>query len=374
LLRVAVAQLTMLKPREFWRYRQMEIRMIRKYSVLVGLTVICLLTVSTCLAEELNVDAQQATPTQQRPPAPPPEQQKQRKIEGSMVGYIDNAIIGSHVRMRIESAWHAQHPDRAEFFYAKCGCYRGLAGSPAFDPNAPGPRPGVITDLNYQQLYFEGEYAPISRVSAFAEVPIRWLRPQSFVPGTGSFGNQAGLSDVRAGVKVGVLNKESSALTVQFKGYFPTGDASQGLGVNHGSIEPAVLFYQKAGRFAVESQFSYWHPTSSSAGVATASNPNPPDFAGNVVSYGIGPSFEVYSGDRVRLAPVVELVGWRILDGFQTVISGNNDVSGTNIVNLKMGARAVIRGRSSIYAGYGRGLTTAVWYQDLLRVEYRFAF
>jgi len=338
------------------------------------------MTVSVCFAEEVNPDTQQATSTQQRPPTPPPEPGKQRKIEGSMVGYIDNAIIGSHVRMRLESGWHVQFPDRAEFFYAKCGCYRALAGSglPAYDPNAPGPQPGAVTDLNFQQLYFEGEYAPISRLSVFAEAPIRWLQPQGFVPDTGSFGNQAGISDVRAGVKVSLVNKESSVLTVQFKGYFPSGDASRGLGVNHGSIEPAVLFYQKAGRVALESQFSYWHPTSSSAGVATASNPNPGKFAGDVLSYGIGPSVEIHNGDHVRLAPVVELVGWRVLGGFQTVwIAANrigDDVSGTNIVNLKMGARAVIGGRNSIYAGYGRALTSAVWYQDLVRVEYRFAF
>ena len=353
-----------------------------KYARSLGLAVlICLTPLSASFAEEPNSDTEQATPVQQRPPTAPPERtQKQRKIEGSMVGYIDNALIGSHVRMRFESGWHAQFPDRAEFFYAKCGCYRALAGSGllAYDPNAPGPQPGVATDLNFQQLYFEGEYAPVSRLSFFAEAPIRWLQPQSFVPETGSFGNQHGLGDVRAGVKLGVFNKESSALTVQFRGYFPSGDASRGLGVNHGSIEPSVLFYQKAGRLALETQFSYWHPTGGSEGVASASNSNPGPFSGSVLSYGIGPSIEVYSSDHVRLAPVVELVGWRVLGGFQTVWIATDRigdaVGDTNIVNLKMGARAVIDGRNSIYAGYARGLTSAVWYEDLVRVEYRFSF
>jgi hypothetical protein len=347
-----------------------------KNSVVVGIALICL-SVSVMFAEEVNGDTQQATAGQQRPTTQPPERgQKQRKTEGSMVGYIDNAIIGSHVRMRIESGWHDQFPDRAEFFYAKCGCYRGLAGtgSPAYDPNAPGPQPGIATDLNFQQLYFEGEYAPISRLSFFAEAPIRWLEPQSFVPGTGSFGNQAGIGDVRAGFKAGVFNKEDSFLTFQFRGYFHSGDASRGLGVNHGSIEPAVLFHQRAGRVAIESQFSYWHPTGGSAGVASASNPNPGNFWGDVLSYGVGPSLEVYRGDHVRFAPVVELVGWRVRGGFQTGIGGAADAGGTNIVNLKVGARTVIGGRNSIYAGYGRGLTNAVWYQDLVRVEYRFSF
>ena len=45
-----------------------------------------------------------------------------------------------------------------------------------------------------------------------------------------------------------------------------------------------------------------------------------------------------------RLAPVVELVGWRVLSGFQTV-AATVDAGGTNIVNLKFGARLLIRWR-----------------------------
>ena len=80
--------------------------------------------------------------------------------------------------------------------------------------------------------------------------------------------------------------------------------------------------------------------------------------------------------DRVRVAPVVELIGWRVLDGFQTIAPalGDADASGTNIVNLKFGARVVWNNRGSVYVGYGKALTDAMWYDDILRFEYRQGF
>jgi hypothetical protein len=74
----------------------------------------------------------------------------------------------------------------------------------------------------------------------------------------------------------------------------------------------------------------------------------------------------------VQFAPVVELVGWRVLGGFQT--GGFADASGIDIVNLKVGVRVVLRDRSSIYGGYGHALTDATWYGDVVRLEYRYAF
>ena len=95
-------------------------------------------------------------------------------------------------------------------------------------------------------------------------------------------------------------------------------------------------------------------------------------FAGSVLSYGVGPSVEVYSSENLRFAPVVELVGWRVLGGFQTADPA--DASGINIVNLKFGGRATWANGSSVYGGYGRALTGSVWYNDILRFEYRLSF
>jgi hypothetical protein len=79
----------------------------------------------------------------------------------------------------------------------------------------------------------------------------------------------------------------------------------------------------------------------------------------------------VYRGGSVRFAPVVELVGWHVLSGYQT--GGTPDATGTNIVNLKVGARTAFD-RGSVYVGYGHALTTARWYEDIVRFEYRYSF
>ncbi len=318
--------------------------------------------------------AQPATQTTPQAPQRP-------KTEGSMVGYIENAVVGNQVRIRFDAAFDNDFPDRAEFFYAKCGCYKFLNGiiPAAYDPNAPGPGPAVPTTLNFQQLYANVEYAPHSRVSFFAEIPVRWIQPQGFkaIPPFAQWSNKSGISDIRLGAKLAMVADDDNHLTFQFKGYVPSGDPAKGMGTNHGSVEPALLYYRKlSDRAALESEFGSFDPIGGSAGIPTAGSDR---FSGHVLFYGVGPSYELYSGPRVRFAPVVELVGWHILGGFQTQPGGPEfgagaNVSGTNVVNIKIGARIGVGDRSSLYVGYGRGLTDSVWYKDLLRVEYRYSF
>src|SRR6188474_3208470 len=117
------------------------------------------------------------------------------KRRGSMVGYIEDATIRSEIRVRYDIGWGVDSPDRSEFFYAKCGCYRGLTGSPLLDLDSPGPGPGIVTKLGFQQFNVQGSYAVGSRFAIFGELPFRFLKPESFVPTTGSFDNQGGLGD-----------------------------------------------------------------------------------------------------------------------------------------------------------------------------------
>ena len=307
---------------------------------------------------------QSASPSQQKKPKKPkPSSDLDRPpIEGSMVGYIDNAIVGSQIRLRFDAGFDNNRPDRAEFFYAQCGCD---------PPPARGPQ-GLVLHLNFQQLYMRAEYAPVHRFSVFAEVPIRWVQPQQFVPNTGSFSNQAGLSDVQAGFKFALLASHEHYVTFQFLAAFPSGDSSKGLGTNHYSVQPSLLFFQKVtDRLSFEAQLGGWHPLEGAS----------PGFPGDVLTYGLGPSYELYRGERVRFAPVIELVGWRVLGGLET----NGDLinspagpvvssEGTNIVNLKAGARTSIGNHNSFYFGYGQALSHELWYKHLVRVEYRYTF
>lgn len=342
----------------------------------------------------LLLDPDSTAPQQQpsarpTPPAKPPGEPKPQ-IPGSMVGYIDNPIVESQIRIRFDAAFEDQFPDRSEFFYAKCGCYRLLPNAPGpGDPNAPGPGTGVPTAINFQQLYMDVEYSPQRRFSFFTEVPIRWLQPQGFqllpngtlIPGNGAtpFPDESGISDVMAGFKFAAIASEGTYLTFQFKSFFPSGDSTKGLGTNHYSIEPSLLLYQKlSDRFTLEGQVGDWHPIGGSAGVPTTSSQG---FAGDIFFYGIGPSYKLYRRNRVQIAPVLELFGWHVLSGLQTQpVTGPlgpgaaADASGIDIVNLKFGVRTSIGFHNSFYVGFGQAVTHDDWYKHIVRVEYRYTF
>jgi len=308
---------------------------------------------------------------QSRPQAPRPAPVRRRR--GTFVGYIDDALTESNVRIRFDAAGGTPTPDMAEFFYAKCAGFSLLAGTPLFDPDAAGPGSAAANDLNFQQLYLESEYEVVDRISVLGQVPIRWLQPQSFIAGVGTpFSDQSGIGDIRVGAKVAFVDTPRTTGSVKVQFYFPTGDSSKGLGTNHVSVEPALLLWNEISSIVtLESQVGVWLPIGGSAPVPTAADGH---FAGRVLSYGIGPSFMVYDQGRTRIAPVVELVGWHVMDGNVTRSDLTNfDASGTDIVNLKIGVRVGVD-RGSFYAGYGRALTDSAWYTDIVRFEYRYSF
>ena len=290
--------------------------------------------------------------------------------QGSTVGYIDNAIVGSEVRVRFDAGFGDSQPDLAEFFYAQCGCDGGTAA---------GPKPGLATDLNFQQLYLRGEYAPKKFFSFMLELPLRFIQPVSFAPATVSsaspgFGDQGGLSDVSAGFKLAAVASKQQYLTFQLVATFPSGDSGKGLGTDHYTVAPSLLYYRKVtDRFSLEGELGDSHPIGGDT----------PGFAGDVVEYGIGPSYVAYKSEKVQFAPVLELVGWRIFGGMWNnpallgVVPGLplDTADGSNIVNLKGGARTSIGKNQSFYVGYGHALTTAnIWYKQILRIEYRRTF
>ena len=315
-------------------------------------------------------EAAAATSAQAAPPVVGPPEPKRR---ASMVGYIDDATIDTHVRVRFDAASGANAPDRSEFFYAQCGCN----GPAAPGPGNPGPG-DLVTDLRFQELNVEGQYAIKSgavkdRVALFAVIPVRFLQPETFLgqtlipPQPNTFTNQSGLGDIRVGAKGGIVSNDDVLLTVEVEGFFKTGDAKEGLGTNHNSLQTELLLNGRmSDRVMVEAQLGDWHPFGGSTF-------NGQSYTGDVLFYGVGPSYEVVRTRHVRLGPVVELVGWHVLGGL-VVVPPVSPADGTNIVNLKVGARVIFDDRSSIYAGWGTALTDQVWYKDIVRFEYRYAF
>jgi len=317
-------------------------------------------------ADTASISSAQAT----RPVVGPTE----RKRRGSTVGYITDATIEDQLRVRFDAGFGNNVPDRAEFFYAQCGCNGG--GAPG--PGAPGAG-DLVTKLRFQQLTIDGQYAfkrrnADSRIAVFASIPVRFVQPQSFLgqtftpPSPNTFQSASGLSDIRLGVKAAIFSDVDTTLTAQVQGFFKTGDAKKGLGTDHGSIEFALLLNRRlADQFGLEAEVGDWHPTGGSTS-------NGVSYSGDVFFWGIGPSYEIVNTGRVTFAPVVELVSWHVLGGLQQITGTPTPADGTNIFNIKIGARTTIDNRSSIYVGYGHGLTNAVWYSDIVRVEYRYSF
>lgn len=271
-------------------------------------------------------------------------------------GYLDNAVPFTHFRLRFDSAYRNNRPDRAEYFYAKCGCFGG---------NAPGPiRPETRVDYQDVAAYFE--YATSERLSLFIEFPFRFLNPDNNA-------NTSGLADMNAGFKYAIYSDESRILTFQGRVYIPSGDADRGLGTNHVSLEPSLLYAQNlTDRLVLFGQFGDYIPVGGT------------DFSGNILRYGVGLSYSALNTGSIRVAPVAELLGWTVLSGKEFAFPENTirDASGDTIVNAKFGVRLGFGGscnrgilsNSDLYIGYGRALTGEVWYKDMLRIEYRMRF
>lgn len=274
-------------------------------------------------------------------------------------GYIDSALPLTQFRLRYDSAYGNNRPDRAEFFYAKCGCFF-LAKPPQLDAQGPIQQE---TNIDYQELSPYLEYAVTQRFSVFANIPIRFLNPDANA-------NTTGLSDVSFGAKYAVVYNEHRVVTIQLRAITPTGGTREGLGTGNWWVEPGILFLEQLSpRWQAFGEFRGQFFTDRQS-----------DFTGHVLRYGVGSSYMAVDQCWGYVAPVVEFVGWTALSGQELTEIGAQSARGDTIVNAKLGVRIGLGERlpgpgnitkSDLYVGYGRALTGEVWYKDMLRVEYR---
>jgi hypothetical protein len=272
-------------------------------------------------------------------------------------GYIENAAPVTMARIRFDSAYGNNRPDRGNFFYAKCGCFR-----PA--PDALGP-PLPEKNIDYQELISSGEFAFNRRMSAFFDIPVRFLNPDVNA-------NAAGLGDIGFGGKYAFIYGPSRIVSFMLRFQSPSGSLSQGLGNGNWWIEPGLLYLEQLNRnWQLFGELRFLAPL----GVRT-------DFVGNMIRYGLGTSYVVAQGRWGYVAPVVEAVGWTVLSGKELDPDQLVAVAarGDTVVNAKFGLRIGIGApqlgspyptRSDLYIGYGRALTGEVWYKDMMRLEYR---
>lgn len=292
-------------------------------------------------------------------------------VGDSSVGYIDSAILKTQVRVRFDAAYKSRSADRVEFVYAKYG-----------QPGAPRVERGIDS---HQELAAYLEYKPMELLSFFTEVPFRWIDPIVNE-------NTGGMYDMTAGLKLSLAESRTTQLTGQFRTYIPTGDNDSGLGTNHVSLEPSILWMQKlSDRLTMEAELRDWIPIDASTtgggggsgggggGGGGTGQGGEREFSGNVLRYGLGLGYLAYEDSQFTVTPVTEVVGWHVFSGLKSTNTGDR-ISATNdsIANLKIGLRLGCKQcphhgspSDSLFIGYGRALTGDIWYSEILRVEFR---
>jgi hypothetical protein len=267
-------------------------------------------------------------------------------VSDTRVGYITGAVPFDHIRLRYDSAYrNTPFTSRAEYFYA------------ASQPIGPGlPKPERSVD--YQDLSLYGEAVIGSGWSLFGELGLRWLNPEINE-------NAMGLGDMTVGTKWAFAETEDAVWSFLLRGYIPTGEAGRGLGTRHYSVEPGLLgLYRLNESWNLEGELTYWVPIGGS------------DFAGSIVRYGLGVSYNLWDDGERSIAPVIETVGWTAVDGLKSSLQPDGvplieGAGGDTIINLKLGLRGRIGPNADMYVGWGHALTDQRWYQDIIRVEFR---
>ena len=194
--------------------------------------------------------------------------------EATFVGYVEDALVQSNVRIRFDAAGGNTVPDRAEFFYAKCGCYRGL---PA---NHPGFRPGRTRPWPRRRKRHQVPAALSRRRSArshrgcrcWGKCPCGGCSPSRSSAGTG-----ASLSTIRAAWAISAPARSSRSSTrrprpppSKRRSTFRAATPSKGLGTDHASFEPALLMLNELSpKVTLESQVGVWLPIGGAAPVPT---------------------------------------------------------------------------------------------------------
>ncbi len=287
-------------------------------------------------------------------------------------GYIDNAIPASQFRLRFDAGFNNVTPDRAEFFYAQCGCAGG--------PGPGSPNAGTINgSVDYQDVRAYIEVATGTRGSIFGEIPVRFIQGVGPLDNRGNgTGDSGGLGDIDLGFKYALSTDPSNFLTFQLRAYLPTGDADRGLGTQNVNIEPGLLWQSRlSNRVTVFGEVRDWIPIQGSKFQGQ-------NFAGNVLRYGVGVGFTAYETCNIKVSPITEFVGWSVLDGLVNnaeLTAGGLGLGNppedarTTIVNAKIGLRTQFKDDGSmLYIGYGRALTGTRWYEDIVRVDYTVFF
>ena len=180
--------------------------------------------------------------------------------------------------------------------------------------------------------------------------------------------NHSGVSDLQLGVKYAFLQQGPLTSSAQVRAYIPTGEAGDGLGTGHVTLEPGLLFlWEQSPKWRVEGEVHTWVPIDDER------------YGSEIIRYGLATSYGERTPDGLWFTPIVEAQGWYVIRGRETVapITRNSRVVSSRddtIVNGSIGLRTGWGTLGDVYVGYSRALTGEVWYKDLFRVELRWFY
>ncbi len=287
--------------------------------------------------------------------------------------FIDAPRPVSQMRLRLDSAFRWDRPDRHEYFWAKLNTPSGsvLGGnqnafvSPTEPQSGPGKGPtGPVRRVDHFDfsLYTEGA---AGNIGVFVITPWRFTDVE---PGT----DECGFGDLTIGTKTLLLDCELLQLSLQFTTYTPTGLASKGLGTGHVSLEPALLWALKLHqKWYSQGEVAFWIPI--------AGDPlYTPCF---IFHYHVSLNTTLLEcvGGEVKLIGTAELHGYSIpggdWDGAHTDPNTGLAIEDSEtLVHAGPGLRLVVCNRFDLGLGANFALTSQHWAEQVYRIEVRVRF
>ncbi len=272
--------------------------------------------------------------------------------------FADYARPRTVSRIRYDNLNDLRYPDRNQFFLMQTN-----AKFPQHYTNRLGVTYRADPSARLQQLYLYQE-AAAGRGSFFVEYPYRQLNPL-FSP------TQAGFSDINFGVKSLLLDTELLVVSFQFRTYTPSGNAAQGLGTGHFSLDPSLLASLKlAPDTYFQTQLGNWVPLGGNQKIAG----------------GIFYWFMSLNQVLFRLSPdtpvigMIEMDGWSFENGGYTnpIVSSKPSVigagGGVSYFNIGPGLRTALGDRVDLGTALTWGTTPNHWGNPWFRLEVRFLF
>ena len=275
---------------------------------------------------------------------------------------IESARPQSVFRLRFDSAYKLNRPDRSEYFWKKIG-----GGGPS--------QPEQNVDFQEFRLYNETSRG---KASGFFELPLRFSAPDVN-------GNSAGISDIQVGAKTQMLEgddffwipttrfpNDRFLVSSVFRTYISISPklAKRGLSTGHVTLEPGLLAnYEITPRTLFHGEVKVWIPMGGTK-----------DFSGEVLKYGLGVSHVLYSTlvdspecKYRAVIPTLELNAWSFLRGMQTIpgVTEPASIDGRTVVNIQPGVRFVLDKRVEIGISTAFNVSGTRLYENLVRFEIR---